>query len=72
MPRKKNGDFDQNKYVGQYISENYKWVNIGFNQKVPEDVEIYTFLMGLKDRGIAKAPFIKKLVRQAMEKEEIK
>ena len=64
MPRKKSGEFDQNKYVNDYISKNYKWVSLGFNQKVPEDVEIYEWLKQFKK---TKAPYIKALIRKDME-----
>lgn len=65
MPRKKSGEFNQNKYVNGYISENYKWVSLGFNQKVKEDVEIYEWL---KQFNRGKAPYIKSLIRKDMEK----
>ena len=67
MGRKKSGEFDANKYVNNYIVENYKWVSLGFNQKNEDDVEIYNYLMQFK-RG--KAPYIKGLIREDMEKKK--
>lgn len=54
----------QYQYEQQYIKESYKWINIPFNKKMPEDMELYEYV---KSQPEKQAPFIKKLIRQDME-----
>ena len=66
MPRKRLSDAAYERsyqHEQQYIKESYKWVNIQFNKKIPEDMELYDFLKSQPEKI---APFIKNLIRQAM------
>jgi len=48
----------------QYIRENYQWVNVNFNKRLKEDMEILEWLNGV---GESKAQYIKRLIRKDME-----
>jgi len=55
--------FDKKEYDKQFLKDNYKWINIGFNQNVPEEKQLYDFIKS----QTAKAPFIKNLIRKAIQ-----
>ena len=52
-------------YEQQYIKETYKWVNVQFSKKNPEDMAIYDHIAS---QGESKASYLKRLVREDMEK----
>jgi len=63
VPRKKTPEMYQ--YEQNYIKETYKWVNIQFSQKNPEDMEIYDHIANQPE---SKAAYIKRLVREDMQR----
>ena len=64
MPRKKSGTFDQNKYVGQYISEHIRYKKINFNIDKPDDKELMDWIDSQHEPI---SVYLKRLVRQDME-----
>ena len=65
MPRKKTTDFDNYKYQQQYIKEKLKFVNVPFNSKFPEEMELYNYLNEHSEKtGEKKGAFIKRLIRE--------
>lgn len=56
--------FDKYQYDQQYLKDNYKWINLGFNTNKPEDMELYSFI---KTQPEKQAPYIKELIRKAMQ-----
>lgn len=57
--------FDKKAYDKQFLREHYKWINLGFNTEKPDDMELYNFV---KTNPEKQAPFLKRLIREAMEK----
>ena len=69
MPRVKKSDFDEYKYQQQYIKENLRFVNVPFNSKFPEEMELYDHLNDhAKATGEKKGAYIKRLIREDMQK----
>jgi uncharacterized protein YfaT (DUF1175 family) len=69
MARTKTGDFDNYQYQQQYIKENLKFVNVPFNSKSPEEMMLYDYLNEhTKETSEKKAAYIKRLIREDMEK----
>jgi uncharacterized protein YfaT (DUF1175 family) len=69
MARTKTGEFDNYKYQQQYIKENLKFVNVPFNSKLPEEMMLYDYLNEhTKETSEKKAAYIKRLIREDMEK----
>lgn len=54
--------FDKKEYDKQFLKDNYKWINLGFNQNVPEEKELYDFVKSQPQ----KVPFVKNLIRNAL------
>ena len=52
-------------YQQEYIKENVKFVNVPFNMKTEEDVQVYEYLNRIKEK---KASYIKRLIREDMMK----
>ena len=63
MPRKKS--LKTYEYEQSYIKETYKWVNVQFNIKNPDDMEVYD---RIANQAESKAAYIKRLVKEDMNK----
>lgn len=64
MPREKTG-FDEYKYQQEYIKKNLRFVNVPFNSKLQEEIELYDYLnIHAKETGEKKGAYIKRLIRQ--------
>ena len=69
MPRPKTTDFDNYKYQQEYIKTNLRFVNVPFNSKFPDEIRLYDYLnRHSEETGEKKGAFIKRLIREAMEK----
>lgn len=67
MPRQKSGEFDQNKYVADYMREKIKQVKVSLNKTKQDDIDIIEWL----DRQPEGASgYIKRLIREDMAKEK--
>ena len=64
MENEKKKPFDKRAYDKDYIRNHYAWINLGFNKDKPEEVELYNFIKSQPQQ----APFLKKLIREAMQK----
>lgn len=63
MPRKKSGEFDQSRYVQNYIKDNVVMKKVGFNKQ--HDADILDWIEGVPESF---ATYVKRLIRQDMEK----
>ena len=63
----KKEPFDKKEYDKKFLKEHYKWINLPFNIDKPEEMELYDFI---KSRPEKQVPFIKQLIREAMDKEK--
>ena len=59
MPRKKSGEFDQSKYIQQFMKENVTVKRVTFNKVTDADL-----LAWLKDRKFS--TYVKDLIRKDM------
>lgn len=62
MARKKTPSMYE--YEQNYIRETYKWVNVQFNIKNPDDMAVYDYIASQAE---SKAAYIKRLVKEDME-----
>ena len=67
MPRKWKPE--EYKYQQEYIHDNIKFVNIPFNMKNGEDVELFEYLNSIEGK---KATYMKQLIRRDMVIEPIR
>ena len=65
MPRKKSGTFDNYAYQQGYIKQYVRFVNVPFNSKIPEEMELYDYLNAIDEK---KGAYIKRLIREDMQK----
>ena len=63
MPRKASGDFDQNKYVQQYMKENVTVKKVVFNKR--DEQELLEWATASPDGFSA---YVKRLIREDMAK----
>lgn len=63
MPRKWKAE--EYEYQQKYIKDNIKFISVPFNLKQEEDFELYNYLDQIEEK---KAPYIKRLIREDMQK----
>lgn len=70
MPRQKSGNFDQKKYMNQYVQDKIEYCRINFKKSDPDDMAVKEWLMTFKGKGNEGiSNYIKRLVRADMDKQ---
>ena len=66
MPRQKSGNFDQTKYIVEYIHDNIKHIKVSLNKTKPDDMQMIAWIAQQPEGA---SGYIKRLIKEDMSKE---